>query len=680
MRFINRTIFAFSSVALALAGGLLSGGCGNNPYPPGESDQAVLYRVLGDDPKTLDPSVTYTVDESQVADLVYPSFYRYNYLKRDPYLLEPNLGAEEPTRDPVTLTVKDDKGEVKTVQGERVRFKIRPDIRFADDACFAGGKGRNVTAADFVYTFKRLSNPETKCPVASFFEDKVLDWKSYSAAFEKGGKSNYDAPWAGVQVDPNDKYAFIVTLTQPYPQLRFLMAMHFTTPLSREAIEKYGPDFQRDHLVGCGPYRMTEYKHKQRIVLEKNPNWINTTYPTDGMPGDKEQGLLADAGKSLPLTPKIVFNIIKEGVTSWNLFQQGYLDAAGVSNSNYQQVVSKAGTLSDDMKRRGIKLRKDTQVNINYLAFNMADPVLGGYTPEKKKLRQAISLSIDGQAFIDLFNQGNGKVAQFIIPPGVFGFDPSYKNPYRQYDADLVRAKQLLKEAGYPDGVDPKTGEKLTINYDNSATTAAGRQLVGLVIKQIERLGIHVVSQSTRYNIFQEKLDKGNFQFFYYGWLADYPDPENFVFLLYGPNVRPGPNACGYNSPAYNKAFEAMRSMPDGPARMAEIVNLRAIAQEDCPWIYINHDEDLSISYDWLKNVKGNPIANDTSIYRSVDYKARAERQKEWNQPNYAPLAAFIVALIAGAIPAAGVVRQRTNRKVRRSDAAVEASDREDAA
>ena len=315
-----------------------------------------------------------------------------------------------------------------------------------------------------------------------------------------------------------------------------------------------------------------------------------------------------------------------------------------------------------------LNLRKDTQINIDYLAFNMSDPVVGGYTPEKQKLRQAISLAIDSQAFIDLFSQGNGKNAQFIIPPGVFGYEADYKNPYRQYDPDLTKAKQLLAEAGYPDGIDKKTGEKLTINYDNSATNAAGRQLVGLVIKQVERLGIHVVSQSTRSNVFQEKLDKGNFQFYYYGWLADYPDPENFVFLLYGPNVRPGPNACGYNNAEYNKVFEQMRSMDDRPERLALIQKLRAIAQEDCPWIYVTHGEDLSISYDWLKNVKGNPIANDTTMYRRVDEVKRTEKQHEWNHPNFAPLAAFVLAVVAGAIPATGVVRQRTNRKVRKKD------------
>ncbi len=639
-------------------------GCNNNPYPPGESANNVLYTTLSDDPKSLDPSVSYTVDEARITDLVYPSFFRYHYLKTDPFVLELNLGAKEPVRAPYTFTAKDG----KTTKGEQYTFTLKKGIRFADDPCFAGGKGREVTAADIVYAYKRMCDPSVECPVASFFEDKVVGWKDYVAGFAKDKKANYDQDLPGVQVDKNDPYTLHVYLSQPYPQLRFLMAMHFTTPIAREAVEKYGSEFALHHLVGCGPYQMTEYKTKQRIVLKANPNRLPEFYPAEGAPGDAEAGLLKDAGKQLPLTDTIIFSIISQGVTGWNLFQQGYLDAAGVGNTNYQQVITKAGTLSPEMKTRGVRLNRAVQTNIYYLAFNMNDPVLGGLTPAKRKLRQAISLAIDAQAFVDLFDQGNGKVAQWIVPPGVFGYDPDYKNPYRQYDPGLARAKQLLAEAGYPDGVDPKTGDKLTINYDNAATTPASRQLVGLVIKQIEQLGIKVESRSTRYNVFQDKLNKGNYQFFYYGWFADYPDPENFVFLLYGPNKRPGPNASGYANPEYDKLFARMQTLDDGPERLALIKKLRDISVEDCPWIYVNHTESLSLYYDWMTNVKSHPIANDYLKYRRIDVAKRAQLQRAWNQPNYFPLVGLVGLLVAGSLPALSVVRQRQNRRVRRTD------------
>jgi ABC-type transport system substrate-binding protein len=659
-RFVGVLLAVFAS-----AGAAFLGGCSNNPYPLGESDGNVLYRGLGDDPKSLDPSFSYTVGEAAITDLIYPSFYKYHYLKRAPFQLALNLGAREPVREPYPVTITGKDGKLKTVPGERYTFTFRSDLRFQDDPCFPGRTGRPITAKDVAYSFKRMADPAVRCPVASFFEDKVVGWQEYAEGFKTKKKANYDAEMAGVQVDPRDPNTLHILLSQPYPQLRYLMAMHFTTPQAREAVEYYGGEYPR-HPVGCGPYMMTEYRPRQRITLDVNPNRPKDYYPSDGSPGDKEAGLLDDAGKPLPRNDRVVFTIMKEGTTAWNLFLQGYLDAAGVGQNNFQQVITPAGTLSPEMVRKGISLRKETQVMIWYFAFNMEDPVFGGYDEKHRNLRQAISLAVDTKEYTDLLNLGNGQPAQWLIPPSVFGNDPNYKNPYRQFDPNLTKAKQLLAEAGYPGGIDPKTGQKLVLHYDNTATTPAGRTQVGIVQRMIERIGIKVESATSNYNVFQEKLLKGQHQFIFYGWFADYPDPENFVFLLYGPNKKPGPNAASYANPEYDRLFEQMRSMNDGPERQTVINKMRDIAVEDCPWIYMYHDVNLALAYDWEKNVKAHPIANDGNQYIRIDYRERAAKQREWNQPNYIPLAVLAAVLVIGGVPAVGVVRQRTNRKVRR--------------
>jgi ABC-type transport system substrate-binding protein len=641
-------------------------GCSNNPYPAGETEKRILYSRLREDPKTLDPSVSYTVSEASIIDVVYSSYYRYHYLKRNPFVLELNLGAAEPKREPYFYTTKEG-GRTVTKRGESWTFRIKQGLRFQDDPCFMGGKGREIKAADFLLSFRRMADPAVPCPVLSFFEDKVIGLAEYVAhnrqRSKDGKQTDYSFPVSGLQLDPKDPYTFRILLNQPYPQLRYLMAMHFTAPLAKEAVDRYGKELAR-HLVGCGPFVMTEWSKKQRIVLEVNPNRPPEYYPTEGEPGDREAGLLADAGKRLPLVDKVIINLIRENVTGWNLFLQGYQDFWYVTQENYQQVMSRAGQLSPEMVSHGVKLHRATEPNIYYMAFNMRDAQVGGYTPKKRKLRQAISTAIDAQAFIDLFSQGNGTPAQWIVPAGIYSYDPSYRNPYRQ--PNLERAKQLLAEAGYPNGIDPETKEPLTLYYDNAAVTAEGRQEVGLLKKQIEALGVRLESRTTLPNVWQDRVDKGQFQIIRYGWFADYPDPENFVFLLYGPNRRPGPNAAAYDNPEYNRLFEQMRAMEDGPARLAIIRKMREIAVEDCPWVFMEHSQDLILSYDWIQNVKPHPISMDGSKYRSVDGARRARLQVEWNRPNYWPAVAVALALIAGSIPAAQTVRARTRRKARK--------------
>lgn len=661
-------------------------GCNNNPYPAGESAKNALYRSMADDPKSLDPTFSYTVDEAYICDLIYPSFYKYDYLMREPYQLRLNIGAKEPTKEPYTY--KDKSG--KTVTGEKYTFTLKQGLRYQDHSVFLAGDdlkkakdayenggdftkegpGRAITAKDVIYSFKRMADPATECPVASFVADKIIGFQEYSDAFKADPKGNYDKEMEGVQQDPNDPYTFHVLLNQPYPQLKYIMAMHFTTPQAREAVEFYGREEYARHPVGSGPYKITEYRPKQRIVLEKNPNALKAYYPSEGMPGDKEEGLLKDAGKELPLADKIVTNIIKENVTNWNLFQQGYLDAAGVGRTNYQQAITAGGDLSEDMKKRGITLKKSTGVNVYYLAFNMSDPVFGGYDDKHKKLRQAISLSINAEEYIDILLQGNGLAAEWMLPPSIYGYDAKYKNPYRSgsgdYNKNLEKAKQLLAEAGYPDGND-KSGQKLVLHFDNTATDPDSQQNIGIVSKMIERIGIKVESRTTRTNVFQDKLLKGQHQFIFYGWFADYPDPENFVFLLYGPNKKPGPNSADYQSPEYDKVFEQMRSLEDTPERMKLIEKLRDISSEDCPWIPVYHTVSLALNHEWLTNIKAHPLANDFNVYRGVDAADRAKRQAEWNQPNYWPLLLIAVVLIGGSIPAANVVRGRINRRVRKA-------------
>lgn len=670
--------WALSGLLLCSAASLLlTGGCGNNPYPPGESNGSVAYRLIGDDPKSLDPSFTYTVSEAVITDVIYPSFYRYHFLKRDPFALELNIGAEEAKRAPYTFTKMGKDGKTTTVTGEQYTFRMRGDIRFQDDPCFPGGKGRLANANDLLYSFKRMMDPKVQCPVGSFFADKVIGWQEYSKAFDTLGAKNYDNGLPGIQVDPKDPLTLHIYLSQPYPQLRYLMAMHFTTPQAREAVEHWKEGYKLRHPVGTGMFKMTEYKSKQRIVLEVNPNRYVSYFPKEGTAEDRTDGSLKDAGKRLPLTDKVVFSVVKEGVTAFNLFLQGYLDVSGVSNTNATQVLQ-GNDLSPDMKRRGVTMRKDVSVSVRYCFFNMNDPDWGGYTPQRRKLRQAVSLAIDSQAFIDVFNRGNGVLAQSMLPPGVFGYDPKFRNPYAQFDPNLAKAKQLLADAGYPNGIDPKTSAPLTLTMDGQTGTPELLAEFEQTKRQVEKLGIKVNLVLTRYSVWQDKTNKGQFQFSpIYGWFADYPDPENFMFLMYGPNKAPGPNASFYDNAEYDRLFLQMQKMEDSPQRFALIQRMQAIVTEDCPVIPMFHDVSFSLSQGWVRNTKVHPISNDDSQYRAIDVPLRSQKQAEWNHPNLAPLWWTLAILVASIVPAVRVIGQRTNRKVRRTESAAGEGERD---
>jgi oligopeptide transport system substrate-binding protein len=587
-------------------------------------------------------------------------------LKQEPIELELALGAEMPTRKPATAWVMKD-GKKAPVTGELWSFRLKKGVVFQDDPCFPGGKGREVVAADVIYSFKRMADPSVPCPVLSFFLDKIVGLQEYNEyqreRAESGQKADYSRPVEGLQLDPKDPRVFRILLNQPYPQLRYLMAMQFTAPIPREAVEHYKGDFMR-HPVGCGPFVLSEWTPKQRLVLRRNPTYRPEFYPTEGDPGDREAGLLEDAGKRLPLVDGIVLTITKEHLTGWNLFLQGYMDAWSVPKESFGQVISRQGTLSPEMKAKGIELTRSRDPNIGYYGFNMRDPLVGGYTPKKRKLRQAISMAIDSQSSIDLFNSGLGRPAQFLIPPGLFGYEEGYRNPYRQYNVEA--AKKLLAEAGYPNGRDQKTGEPLTIYYDNALTSSAGRQFVQYVMKQFDQINVRLLSRSWRFEVYQDRVDKGQFQLIHWGWLADYPDPENFVFLLYGPNRRPGPNASAYDNPEYNRLFEQMRSMEDSPERLAIIKKMRAIAVEDSPWVFDDHSENISLHHGWMKNVKPHSMANDGLKYRRIDVEKRNAMRSTWNQPNYLPVLALAALMVAGSLPAVVTVRQRRRRRLRK--------------
>lgn len=687
----------------------------NSPYPEASSDESILYTAFSLRPKHLDPARSYSANEAIITGQVYEPPYQYHYLKR-PYQLEPLSAAAMPE---VVYLDKDDNpvnANAKNIAFSVYSIPIKHDIFYQPHPAFVKDENgnwlyhhltdeqianvedladfektgtRQLVAADFVYQIKRLAHPEVHSPILGVMAEHIVGLKEYAEQLrairkEQGEVDLRQHEISGVKTI--DDYHYQIKVYGKYPQLDYWLAMPFFAPIPWEAEEFYSqPGLINKNItldwypVGTGPFYMTENDPNRRMVLTKNPNFHGERYPSEGEETDKQNGLLDDAGKSLPMIDKIVFTLEKENTSYWGKFMQGYYDVSGISSDSFEQAVniSTSGEfgLSDEMKAKGIKLETAIAATSFYTGFNMLDPLVGGYSERARKLRQAISIAIDQEEYISIFANGRGIPAQGPIPPGIFGYSEGKAgiNPYmytwengQAERKSIEAAKQLLAEAGYPNGRDKKTGEPLVIYMDITASGPDSKSDLDWMRKQFRKLKIQLVLRSSDYNRFQDKIRRGQVQMFQWGWNADYPDPENFLFLLYGPNGRAefsGENTANYQNKDFDKLFEKMRTMSNTPERLAIIKQMVDIARKDAPWIWGFHPKQFSLYHAWNHNVKPNLMANNTLKYRRIDTGVREKLQSQWNQPILWPLGIVIIVIMLMVMPAVFIYRSKKYKK-----------------
>ena len=708
----------------ALAASLLLGGCGeppwNNPYPASDAGENILYGAFTERPKHLDPVRSYSSNEYAFIAQIYEPPLQYHFLKR-PYTLVPLAAEELPEvtyRDADGQRLPDGADPARVATSEYL-VRIQPGIRYQPHPAFAKNADgayryhdlsageidaidtladlpetgtRELTAADYVYQIKRLATPWLHSPIAGLMAEHIVGFESLSARIREQAPEPVDGErpffdlrqiaFEGAEVV--DRYRYRVRIDGRYPQFVYWLAMPFFAPMPWEAEALYAqPGMSANNLtldwypVGTGPFMLSENNPNLRMVLSRNPNFHGERYPSEGMPGDREAGLLDDTGEPMPFVDKAVYSLEKESIPYWNKFLQGYYDSSGISSDAFDQAVQfdaagEAG-LTDDMREKGIELVTAVQTSIWYMGFNMRDPLLGGDSERARLLRRAISIAVDFGEYISIFANGRGVEGQGPLPPGIFGYRKGRDgiNPYvfewrngRPQRRPLSEAKALLAEAGYPDGRDPQTGRPLTIHYEAMDAGPDGKARLSWMRKQFDKLGIELVVRATDYNRFQQKMRQGTGQVFMWGWNADYPDPENFFFLLYGPNskVDGGENAANYRNPEFDALFERMKNMDDGPERQALIDRMTAIVRRDAPWSFGFYPKSFSLHHQWLHNVTPNLMANNTLKYRRLTPEVRERLRREWNPPVLWPIGAAVAVLVIGAIPAIAVARRRERR------------------
>lgn len=534
-------------------------------------DSNTLYWSISDDVKTMDPVNASDQLSLEVIPNVYETLYQYSYLK-SVYTLEPLLARSLPqvSKDGLTVTIA-----------------IKPGVRFSDDSCFkeTQGKGRELTANDFIYAWQRLADPRLTSQGAWIFEGKIAEMKALDAA------------------------TIQIKLTKPYPQLANVLAMTYSAPLAEECVKKYGDSNGNyaDHPVGTGPFVLKSWDRNKRIVLSRNPSYRETLYPSQASPEFRAMGLANDSGQKLPFLDRLQFEIIKETQPEWLQFLKGQIDGMLLPKEQYANVILKRTNLKPEFSEKGLRLNIFGGLRFYFVEFNMKDELIG----KNKKLRQALSAAIDREKWIETFTNGRGSKMVTALPEGIEG---RVSNAKIRYDFDLKRAKALIAEAGYPNGKGLPT-----LQIDMRSADSSSRQLGEFFTQAFDSIGVKTQVNLNTFPAFLAKVQKGHFQISHGGWIMDYPDAENTYQLLITKNAAPGPNTSNFSNAEFDKLYEKMAVMAPSRARTALIERMDAILQEEAPWAMGYDHQNYFLTQPWLLNYRGSELIQNRFKYLKVD-------------------------------------------------------------
>jgi oligopeptide transport system substrate-binding protein len=515
----------------------------------------------------FDPAGAQDLYSGEIEQAMFETLLTYDYLAR-PAKLVPLTAESMPQ-------VTDD--------GKTYTLKIRKGIYFTPDPAFNGRK-RELVAEDFVYTLKRLIDPKLRSPWAWLVEDKIVGLDELAEAAKKGAKFDYDKKILGLEAV--DRHTLRIRLKQTDYNLPFILAHEPTSAVAREVIEKYADESGRamSNPVGTGPYVLKDWVRASKITLEANPGYRGFVW--DFKPGNdpEDKRLVTEMkGKKMPQVGRIEISIIEEDQARLLAFEKGEIDIMNMEAPLAPNVLDGA-VLKPAFAKRGVKLSRFVDPEITYHFWNMQDPVVGGLTKEKIALRRAMAMAFSVEEEIRVVRNGQAIEAQYPIPPGVVGHDQSYRSSVKY---DPAGANALLDRFGYKKGADGfrtlPDGKPLVVKYTSRPDTL-GRQQDELWAKAFALLGIRMEVQKLRFPD-QVKAEKEcKIMMRTASWIADYPDADNFMQLLYSKNIHQNNNACA-TIPEYDKLYEQTIRLPaSSPERDKLYHEMAKIIETYAPW------------------------------------------------------------------------------------------------
>jgi ABC-type transport system substrate-binding protein len=568
--------------------------------------QKVLRYAFDVAETTLDPHKVSDLYSNYLISAIFDTPLEYDYLHRPPKLKPAVTEAmPEVSADGLTYTMK-----------------IRPGIFFADDPAF-GGRPRELVAGDFVYSFKRLLDPQLASPLLGEVEGVIAGTDEALARARKANRLDYDAPIEGLQAP--DRYTFRVKLTKPSGVFIYALAdCRLSCAIAREAVERYAADIG-SHPVGSGPYRVAFWKRTSKLVLERNPSYREEYFDGQPAPGDAEaEAILAQMkGRRLPQVDRFEVTIVEESQPRWLAFLNEDLDLIYRLPEDFATQAAPAGRLNANLARRGIGISRVPGLDLTFAYFNMEDPLVGGYTPEKVALRRAIALGYNTRDEINIVRKGQAIPARTPYAPGVAGYDPDFRTHATDYD--VAKARALLDMFGYidrdGDGYREQPDGSPLVLRDNSSPTARDTQLDELWKRSMDDIGLKITFRKAMWPDLLKESDAGKLMMWRLGGAAASPDADTWLTTFYGPNAGFKGNRSRFRLEAYDRLYEKAREMNDSPGRTRLYQEMTRLVLAYMPYKLNTHRILTDLWHPWVLGFR-RPLVDGNSFWKYVDIDA----------------------------------------------------------
>lgn len=559
---MKKIIFLFVSLALFFASCSNSGiGGSGSKTAKGDKVYGGVLRVNETEQyQTLYPASITDVVSYHIANQVYEGLVKLN---------------------PKDLTIKPCLAEKWDIDpsGTVYTFHLKKGVLFQDDACFSGGNGRELKASDVKYSFELLSvNTKDNANFTASFKDRVVGAnKFFEASVDKA-----NGEIEGIKVI--DDYTVQITLTSPSASFLYALAAPATSIIPKEAVEKYAENAK----VGTGPFVFAAANGNENVILKRNEHY----HGVDSL------------GNQLPFLDSVVINFFPTKKEELENFKEGNLSIViGLSSEAIKDMVEKDITDFQNKPPKYI-LDRSAEMATQYYTFNLTKAPFNNV-----KVRKAFSYAINRNRIIDEVLRGEafGPGINGISPPSFKGYDIT---KIKGYNFDEKEAKKLLAEAGYPNG---KGFPPIKIELNSGGSKSAD------VVLEIQKQLMDVLNVNVDFEVvsLKQKLDdekNGRSDIFRGSWIADFPSPENFLWMLYGASVptdpkQPSwPNTPRYKNPEYDKLFEAGKAAKTTEESYADFMKAEQILMEDAPIMVLWYGENYRLVKSNVRNFFSNPM------------------------------------------------------------------------